>query len=62
MSSDSGGESLAALLEAVHEIEPVIRAHAADAEASRRLPDGKDVGELRQSNLSEPVAQRVRHR
>src|ERR1700740_3664930 len=39
MSSDSGGESLAALLEAVHEIEPVIRAHAADAEASRRLPD-----------------------
>src|SRR5215472_18587947 len=39
MSSDSGGESLAALLEAVHEIEPVIRAHTADAEASRRLPD-----------------------
>ena len=39
MSSDSGGESLAALLEAVHEIEPVIRAHAADAEASRRLSD-----------------------
>ena len=39
MSSDSGGASLAVLLEAVHEIEPVIRAHAADAEASRRLPD-----------------------
>ena len=39
MSSDSGGASLAALLEAVHEIEPVIRAHTADAEASRRLPD-----------------------
>src|ERR1700746_4004264 len=39
MFSESGVEPLAAFLEAVHEIEPIIRAHAADAEASRRLPD-----------------------
>jgi alkylation response protein AidB-like acyl-CoA dehydrogenase len=39
MPSQPGGISLASLLEVVHEIEPVIRAHAADAERERRLPN-----------------------
>src|SRR5215831_3316753 len=39
MPSPTADASLASLLESVHEIEPVIRAHAADAERERRLPD-----------------------
>jgi len=39
MPADTADASLAWLLESVREIEPVIRAHAADAERERRLPD-----------------------
>jgi indole-3-acetate monooxygenase len=39
MSSSTSGASLTSLLDAVRRIEPVIRAHAADAERERRLPD-----------------------
>jgi len=39
MPSDAGRTSLKSLLDAVYEIEPVVRAHAAEAERKRRLPD-----------------------
>ncbi len=39
MSSLSTGASVSSLLDAVHQIEPIIRAHAEDAERERRLPD-----------------------
>jgi alkylation response protein AidB-like acyl-CoA dehydrogenase len=39
MSSLTADASLLSLLNAVHEIEPVILAHAADAERDRRLSD-----------------------
>src|SRR5271165_1128735 len=39
MSPITASASLSSLLDAVHQIEPVIRAHTADAERERRLPD-----------------------
>ena len=39
MSPITASTSVSSLLDAVHQIEPVIRAHAADAERERRLPD-----------------------
>ena len=39
MSSLGSDISVSSLLDAVHQIEPVIRAHAEDAERERRLPD-----------------------
>jgi indole-3-acetate monooxygenase len=39
MSPITASTSVSSLLDAVHQIEPVIRAHTADAERERRLPD-----------------------
>ena len=39
MSSPTEGASLSSLLDAVHQIEPIIRGHAAEVEQGRRLPD-----------------------
>jgi alkylation response protein AidB-like acyl-CoA dehydrogenase len=39
MSPIADSASLSSLLDAVHQIEPLIRAHTADAERERRLPD-----------------------
>jgi indole-3-acetate monooxygenase len=39
MSTLSTGASVSSLLDAVHQLEPVIRAHAEEAERERRLPD-----------------------
>ncbi len=39
MTSLDTGASVSSLLDAVHQIEPVIRAHAEEAERERRLPD-----------------------
>src|SRR4029077_3965376 len=39
MSPVIANTSVSSLLDAVHQIEPVIRAHTADAERERRLPD-----------------------
>jgi alkylation response protein AidB-like acyl-CoA dehydrogenase len=39
MSPITARASLSSLLDAVHQIEPVIRAHTADAERERRLTD-----------------------
>lgn len=39
MSASSATAALSSLLDAVHQIEPLIRAHGAEAEWERRLPD-----------------------
>src|SRR5215469_15698636 len=39
MSPSPGTASVSSLLDAVHQIEPIIRAHASEAEQERRLPD-----------------------